>query len=315
MSEAAATDSGGREMRIIKGAFAVVAANAEPCPSAAAMAKELQTKGFRVIAVAVGLAQPLRIAGLIALSDPLREDSAALIAQLKALGVRTIVVTGDAAETARVVARAVGIAGAVRERAPLPPDIRAEDFGVFAGVLPEDKYALVQALQRGDHIVGMCGDGANDATALRQAQMGIAVSTAMDMAKSAAGIVLTELGLGGVVAAVREGRVTFQRILTFTFRSIIRKVAQVLLLLAGLVISGGAVLTPLLMVMMMVAGNFFALSTATDNVRGSPLPNVWRVGNLTLAGVILGSAISSFVSQCSPSGASPSASTETRCGL
>ncbi len=87
---------------------------------------------------------------------------------------------------------------------------------------------------------------------------------------------------------MEEGRRTFQRILTFTFRSIIHKAAQVLLLLAGLVISGGAVLTPLLMVMMMVAGDFFALSSATDNVRVSPRPNVWHVGNLTIAGVVLG---------------------------
>jgi H+-transporting ATPase len=137
-------------------------------------------------------------------------------------------------------------------------------------------------------VVGMCGDGANDAPALRQAQMGIAVFTATDVAKSAAGIVLTEPGLGGIVAAVHEGRTTFQRILTYTFRSIIHKVAQVLLLLVGLVISGGAILTPLLMVMMMVAGDFFALSSATDNVRASPVPNVWRVGNLTIAAVVLG---------------------------
>jgi H+-transporting ATPase len=118
--------------------------------------------------------------------------------------------------------------------------------------------------------------------------MGIAVFTATDVAKSAAGIVLTEPGLAGVVVAVREGRTTFQRILTYTFRSIVHKVAQVLFLLAGLVISGGAILTPLLMVMMMVAGDFFALSSATDNVRASKAPNVWRVGNLTLAGVALG---------------------------
>jgi H+-transporting ATPase len=154
--------------------------------------------------------------------------------------------------------------------------------------LPEDKYALVQAFQRGGHVVGMCGDGANDAPALRQAQLGIAVFTATDVAKSAAGIVLTEPGLGGIVAVVLEGRTTFQRILTYTFRSIVHKVVQVLFLLAGLVISGTAVLTPLLMVLMMVAGDFFALSSATDNVRASPLPNVWRIGNLTIVGIILG---------------------------
>jgi H+-transporting ATPase len=288
MSEASAINAEGSPTRIVKGAFAVVAAIAGPCPAAAAMVEALQAKGFRVLVVAVGSAQPLRMAGVIALSDPPREDSAALVAQLHGLGVRTVMVTGDAAVTARVVADAVGITGATCASVPLPRDIRADQFGVFAAVLPEDKYALVQAFQRGGHVVGMCGDGANDAPALRQAQMGIAVFTATDVAKSAAGIVLTEPGLGGIVTAVQEGRTTFQRILTYTFRSIIHKIVQVLLLLAGLVISGTAVLTPLLMVMMMVAGDFFALSSATDNVRASSTPNVWRIGNLTIAGIVLG---------------------------
>jgi H+-transporting ATPase len=82
----------------------------------------------------------------------------------------------------------------------------------------------------------MCGDGANDAPALRQAQMGIAVSTATDVAQSAAGIVLTEAGLGGIVAAVKEGRITFQRILTYTLNSVLKKIVQVLLLAIGLLL-------------------------------------------------------------------------------
>ena len=288
MSEASATDAEGHPMRIVKGAFAAVAAIAEPSPPAAAMVEELQAKGFRVLAVAVGPAAPLKIAGVIALSDPPRQDAAALIAQLQDLGVRTVMVTGDAPVTAKVVADAVGIKGPMYATVPLPHDIHAEDFAVFAGVLPEDKYALVQALQRDGHVVGMCGDGANDAPALRQAQMGIAVFTATDVAKSAAGIVLTEAGLGGIVATVQEGRATFQRILTYTLRSIVHKVVQVLVLMCGLVITGGAILTPLLMVMMMVAGDFLSMSSSTDNVRPSSTPNVWRIGNLTIAGIVMG---------------------------
>ena len=288
MSEAAAIDLEGKPMRIVKGALAVVAAIAAPSAAASAAVEELQVKGYRVLVVAVGVAEPLRVAGVIALSDPPREDSASLIAQLNGLGVRTVMLTGDSPVTAKVVAEAVGITGAVCATVPLTGDLRPEAFGVFAGVLPEDKYALVQAFQHGGHVVGMCGDGANDAPALRQAQMGIAVLTATDVAKSAAGIVLTEPGLGGIVAAVQEGRTTFQRILTYTFRSIVHKVVQVMFLLAGLVMSGTAVLTPLLMVMMMLAGDFFALSSATDNVRASPSPNVWRIGNLTIAGIVLG---------------------------
>ena len=288
MSAARAKDANGQETQVVKGAYSVVETLAEPSSVATAAVEELQARGFRVLAVAVGVAHPLRIAGLIALSDPPREDSAMLVAQLGELGVRTLMVTGDAPTTARVVANAVGIKGAICAKTTIPDNVRAEDFAIFAGILPEDKFALVTSLQKSGHIVGMCGDGANDAPALRQAQMGIAVFSATDVAKSAAGIVLTEPGLSGVIVAVQEGRVTFQRILTYTLRSIIHKVAQVLFLLSGLVLTGGAVLTPLLMVMMMVAGDFFALSSSTDNVRASLRPNVWRIGNLTIAGIILG---------------------------
>ncbi|MGI4950509.1 MAG: HAD-IC family P-type ATPase [Janthinobacterium lividum] len=146
----------------------------------------------------------------------------------------------------------------------------------------------MKALQANGHIVGMCGDGANDAPALRQAQMGIAVSTATDVAKSAAGIVLTEPGLAGIVASVREGRTTYQRLLTYTLRSIIHKVVQVLFLAAGLLLTGQAILTPTLMVLMMVTGDLLAMSSSTDNVRPSETPNVWRIGPLTFAGIGLG---------------------------
>ena len=163
-----------------------------------------------------------------------------------------------------MVAASVGIAGKVWAATPLPAKIKAEDYTVFAGVLPEDKFRLVKALQADRHIVGMCGDGANDAPALRQAQMGIAVSTATDVAKSAAGIVLTEPGLSGIVASVKEGRTTYQRILTYTLRSIIHKVVQVLFLATGLVMTGQAILTPTLMVLMMVTGDVLAMSSSTD---------------------------------------------------
>ena len=169
-----------------------------------------------------------------------------------------------------------------------PDAVHPEQFAVFAGVLPEDKYKLVKAFQKGGHTVGMCGDGANDAPALRQAQIGIAVSTATDVAKSAAGMVLTEPGLAGIVAAVKEGRMTFQRILTYTLNSITKKIVQVLFLAVGLIMTGQAILTPLLMVLIMITGDFLGMSLTTDNVRPSPMPNAWRIGNLTVAGVIMG---------------------------
>jgi H+-transporting ATPase len=174
--------------------------------------------------------------------------------------------------------------------------VRPDTFAVFAGVLPEDKFKLVKAFQIGGHTVGMCGDGANDAPALRQAQIGIAVSTATDVAKSAAGVVLTKPGLEGIVAAVKEGRVTFQRIQTYTLNSIIKKIVTVLLLVVGLVLTGRAVLTPMLMVIVMIAGDVLAMSLTTDRVRPSTTPNAWRISQLTAAGVILGVCFLAFCS-------------------
>jgi H+-transporting ATPase len=288
MSEATGTCADGAVVRIVKGAFSVVTGLAAATPDASAKANALESKGFRVLAVAVGPAKAMRLAGFIALSDPPRSDSAGLVTQLRTLGVRTIMVTGDAPATAAIVAHAVGLEGSICPSGTLPEGLKPESFGVFAGVLPEDKYHLVQAFQKTGHTVGMCGDGANDAPALRQAQMGIAVSTATDVAKSAAGIVLTEPGLSGIVASVKEGRTIFQRILTYTLKSVTHKFLGALFLAAGLLMTGHAILTPLLLVISMITGDFLAMLAATDNVHMSPQPNVWRMGSITAAGVLLG---------------------------
>jgi H+-transporting ATPase len=294
MSEATATDSSGTTQRILKGAFAVIGALVPASATAAAVAKDLEGRGLRVLAVAAGAPTALQLVGLIALSDPPREDSAALVSELKGLGVLTVMVTGDAPQTAAIVAHAVGISGGLCPSGSIPHSVHPEQYAVYAGVLPEDKFKLVKAFQQAGHTVGMCGDGANDAPALRQAQIGIAVSTATDVAKSAAGMVLTDAGLAGIVAAVREGRITFQRIQTYTLNSIIKKIVTVLFLIAGLVMTGQAILTPLLMVIVMVAGDFLAMALTTDNVRPSPIPNTWRIGRLTVAGVILGVCLLAF---------------------
>jgi H+-transporting ATPase len=288
-SEATARDAGGGRVRIVKGAFAPVSAlTGAPGAASAAAAADFEGKGYRVLAVAVGPAGALRLAGLIALSDPPRPDAAELISQLRELGVATVMVTGDAPATAGIIARAVGLDGAICPPGPIPESVDPGTYAVFAGVLPEDKYKLVRAFQKGGHTVGMCGDGANDAPALRQAQIGIAVASATDVAKSAAGMVLTRPGLEGAVAAIREGRIMFQRILTYTLNSVTGKTMKVLFLGAGLVMTGQAVLTPMLMVIIMITGDFLGMSLTTDHVRPSPKPNAWRVGTLTLAGVFMG---------------------------
>jgi H+-transporting ATPase len=287
-SEATATDAKGTAERIIKGAYTAVVALTTPTPAAAAIVEELERHGFRVLAVAAGPTASPQIIGLIALSDPPRTDSISLISELSGLGVRTVMVTGDAPATAAIVAHDVGLIGPVCPPGKLPEGIKPEDFAVFASILPEGKYDLVKAFQKSGHTVGMCGDGANDAPALRQAQIGIAVSSATDVAKSAAGVVLTESGLGGIVAAVKEGRVTFQRVLTYTLNSVMKKILQVLILAVGLVMTGHAVLTPMLMVIVMISGDFLAMSLTTDRVTPTKMPNSWQIGRITTAGVIFG---------------------------
>jgi len=294
MSEASTTDNAGQPMRIVKGAFTVVSALAGSSASGLVTASTLEDQGFRVLAVAAGTPTAMTLVGLIALSDPPRAESAELIGELHDLGVRVIMVTGDATATAAIVAKAVKIDGATYPPGPIQARIDPTQFAIFAGVLPEDKYKLVKAFQESGHTVGMCGDGANDAPALRQAQMGIAVSSATDVAKAAAGMVLTKPGLTGIVAAVKEGRITFQRILTYTMNSVIKKIVSILFLIFGLIVTGQAILTPLLMVIIMITGDFLAMSLTTDNVHASATPNVWRIGKLTGAGIVLGCALLIF---------------------
>jgi H+-transporting ATPase len=293
-SEATATNAKGNTERIVKGAYNTVIGLTAPSSTGAGIAEELEKQGFRVLAVAAGTAASMQLIGLIALSDPPRSDSTSLISELRTLGVRTVMVTGDASATAIIVAHAVGLDGPVCPPGPVPASVKPDDFAVFASILPEGKYDLVKAFQKNGNNVGMCGDGANDAPALRQAQIGIAVSTATDVAKSAAGVVLTDAGLGGIVAAVKEGRTTFQRILTYTLNSVLKKIVQVLLIVVGLVMTGHAVLTPLLMVLLMITGDFLAMSLTTDRVSPSQMPNSWKIGKITIVGILFGMCFLGF---------------------
>src|SRR5665213_4351959 len=151
MSRATATDPAGNAQDIVKGAFVIVAGLVRLPPTAMDAAKDLEGRGFRVLAVATGPSTAMQLVGLIALTDPPRSDSAALITELRRLGVRTVMVTGDAPATAAIVAHAVGLDGVICPPGPIPDGVGPEKFAVFAGVLPEDKYKLVKAFQKSGH--------------------------------------------------------------------------------------------------------------------------------------------------------------------
>ncbi len=288
MSEALAIDRDGNEIRIVKGAFATIAEVAEVPADARRQVDDLAARGYRVLAVAAGPRESPRLAGLIALSDPPREDSARLVRALRDLGVDTVMVTGDSPVTAAAIARKVGLRDTVCPPGELDRGFGNQEFGVFARLVPESKYRLVKALQHKGHVVGMCGDGANDAPALRQAQVGIAVSSATDVAKAAAAMVLTEPGLSGIVLAVREGRVAFQRLLTYALNMLVKKIEVVLLLAVGLGLTGHAVMTPMLMVLLLVTNDFLTMSLVTDRAIEAPRPSVWRMRRITVAAIVIG---------------------------
>lgn len=288
-SEAVAADASGSEIRISKGAPTALATLAPLTEKAKEEIGILSRAGYRTLAVACGPSERAAIVGLIAFADPPRADSAQLLKELRSLGVSTVMVTGDAATTAATVARSIGLEGKVCPAERMPDRVNSEDFAVYAGVFPEEKFRLVKAFQRGGHIVGMCGDGANDAPALRQAQMGIAVSTATDVAKAAAGIVLTSPGLEGIVIAIKEGRAVFQRVLSYTLGILVNKCVTLVVLAAGLLLTGHAVLTPLLQALSMLTNDFVSMARTTDRATPSMHPNVWRIGSLTSAAIPLAS--------------------------
>ena len=280
------------KLRVIKGAPDALISLVRDGGSIADEVERLAGRGARVLAVAAGTENSLELIGLLGLEDPIREDSKALVQDLKSMGVRVIMVTGDGPATARAVSLQVGIGDRVGSAESLRngAGVATEQYDVFAGVFPEDKFRLVEALQRQGHVVGMTGDGVNDAPALKQAEAGIAVSTATDVAKAAASVVLTESGLMGVLRAVETGRRIYQRMLTYTLNKIIKTIEIAVFLSVGVILTGTFVITPLLVVLLLFTNDFVTMSIATDRVSFSPQPDRWDIRTLmftagTLAGL------------------------------
>ncbi len=276
----------GNVRRVAKGTPSVLAALGNAPATIGTDVERLAGDGARILAVARGDDASLSVIGLVAMGDPLRPDSARLIAHLGELGVRIIMVTGDTEATALAVAREVGVG----PRVVTPDELRAQadgplDFDVVAGVLPEDKLRLIERAQRAGHVVGMTGDGVNDAPALKRAEMGVAVASATDVAKEAASVVLTNEGLIDVVTAIETGRRVYQRMLTYTLNKIVKTFQVALFLALGLLLTGQFVTTPRLVLLLLFANDFVTMSISTDRVGFSAQPDRWRVAQLARAGL------------------------------
>ncbi len=283
-------EENGELVRVTKGApQAIAALNGVTHSDISRMADELSGHGLRVLAVASGLNNELHLSGLIGFQDPPRPDSASLVARLKELGIQIVMITGDGLETAKAIASRIGIGNAAC-RSDALADTTPEKDGdceVYAEVLPEDKYRLVGKYQRAGYVVGMTGDGVNDAPALKQADVGIAVASATDVAKAAASLVLTSPGLGNVLTAIESSRRIYQRMLTYTLNKIIKTIQIAIFLSLGLILTHSFVTTPLLMVLLLFANDFVTMSISTDHVHPSPLPNRWKISSLVLGAVSL----------------------------
>ncbi len=280
-SEAVLVEAGAK-IRVLLGQPAIVAQHANAPDGLTERVDELAAHGCRVLAVAAGPEGRPELIGLVALEDPVREDASALIARLREMGVRVVMVTGDTRPTAESVARTLGIAGPIGSRSELASASRG--FGGFAGVYPEDKMDLVRSLQATGVVVGMTGDGVNDAPALKQAEVGVAVSNATDVAKAAAKVVLTRPGLGDIVSAVEGGRRVYRRMLTWMLNKISKNLELVVLLSVGFLVYHAFVTTPLLVLVMIFAGDFVTISVGTDRARVSREPDRWNVRRLLLLG-------------------------------
>jgi H+-transporting ATPase len=259
--------------------------------------ERLSNRGYRVMAVAEGETEDsIKLVGLAALHDKPRPDSKELISELKEVGISVKMLTGDALPVAKEVAEQVGLSQNIvkfSDMNGLPESelIKTlEGNSGFAEIYPEDKYSIVKGLQRGGHIVGMTGDGINDAPALKQAEVGIAVSTATDVAKNAASVVLTTEGLVNILDLIKSGRIIYQRIITWILNKVVKTFQITILVVIAFLLTGTYIISALHMILLIFLTDFVTLSLSTDNVRYSEKPDSWNITGLIKVAVCLGVA-------------------------
>ncbi len=295
-------DHGAQRFKVTKGAPQMIVSichsvSEETRTQANKAVEELSQKGYRTIAVAkseAGAPDTFQLVGLLPLADPIRPDSKSVIEELKTLGVKTKMLTGDNIAVAKEIAHQVSIGDKIYRASDLKSQSEAEqakildEYDGFAEIYPEDKYRIVKLLQSRGHMVGMTGDGVNDAPALKQAEVGIAVSNSTDVAKASASIVLTEPGTRQIIETIKTSRQIYQRMLTWVINKVSKVIQFVGLLVLGYFWLQGAIISVLGMVLVVFANDFVTMSVATDNVEYTSSPNLWNVKKIILASLVIG---------------------------
>jgi H+-transporting ATPase len=271
----ATVQQGAAMARVVLGSPQAVQEVSQPIDGLMENVEQLAASGTRVLAVAAGVGDHLVMQGLLALADIPREDAPALVKALKDLGIRVLMVSGDTLATARSVSQRVGLGPRFGDAAACSTEPLQYDG--FAQCYPQDKFRLVQTLQRAGRITGMTGDGVNDAPALKQAEVGIAVSAASDVAKAAAQVVLTRPGLQDMIEVIHSGRRVYRRMLTWTITKIARTIELAALLSVGYIVAGFFVTSLLLIAALVILNDIVTITLATDRAWISPVPERWNV--------------------------------------
>lgn len=261
---------------------------------------EFATRGFRALGVARRDQDgPWQFLGLLSLFDPPREDSAETIAQAKKHGIAVKMITGDNVAIGREIAGRLGMSTAIHpageffsERGVAEVvDIgeRIEDSDGFAEVFPEHKYGIVKALQQRGHLVAMTGDGVNDAPALKQADVGVAVSGATDAARAAAALILTEPGLSVIIRAVEEARRVFERMMSYAVYRIAMTIDIMVFVVLAMLVVGIRPLTAIMIILLALLDDVPIMAIARDNTRVDPRPVTWNMPQVLSVSGVLGS--------------------------
>jgi H+-transporting ATPase len=303
-TEASVKGKDGKTFKVSKGAPQVIlelSSNAGQVKAAAETAvDEFAARGFRSLGVARAEGDgPWQFVGVLPLFDPPREDAKTTIATALAMGVKVKMVTGDALAIARETARKLDMGTDILDAGSLGDSKKEESAEVaesiekadgFAQVFPEHKFHIVDVLQKRGHIVGMTGDGMNDAPALKKADCGIAVSDATDAARAAAAIVLTTPGLSVIIDAIKESRKIFQRMNSYAIYRIAETLRVVLFMTAAILIFNFYPLTAVMIVMLALLNDGAILSIAYDNVHYKNAPEAWNMrlvlGVATVLGIV-----------------------------
>jgi len=301
----AVVSAGDKRFRVIKGAPQTVISLCQGLNEATKIkanqtVEELSLKGYRTLAVARSAEDDIdniHFVGLLALADPPRPDSKAMIEDARALGIRPIMLTGDNIAIAKEIASQVTVGTRIIRMDEFRNSSETEQLKIidesdgFAEIYPEDKYKIVKLLQSRGHMVGMTGDGVNDAPALKQAELGIAVSSSTDVAKASASMVLTEPGMGVMIDALKTSRHIYQRMLTWVINKVTKVIQVIGLLTVGFFWFHDIVVSLLGMALLIFANDFVTMSLATDNVKYTANPNKWNVRNITFASLVVGTLL------------------------